>query len=80
MKLGPDCLTLLSGPNSPLEVSQWLYTSGGVKSNKCGLLLTGNSLYFAQTGARHATTHDLDLSKAKLVEFWIFCFTLLFPE
>ncbi len=48
-----------------LDETQWLLASGGTKSEKCGELLSGNSLHMSYPGQRIISTVDLDLSKAK---------------
>ena len=41
--------------------------SGGSKSDKCGELLTGNSLFMSYPGPRMAVTVDVDLSTARYI-------------
>ncbi|KAL5013759.1 hypothetical protein ScPMuIL_008029 [Solemya velum] len=52
-----------------LDKNRWLVWSGGEKSLDCGVLVTGPSLYFDQTGERSLVTKELDLTKASTVEF-----------
>ena len=50
-----------------LENTKWVYISGAVKSEACGLLLSGTSMYFNGKGTRMLTTVDLNLLVARLV-------------
>ena len=50
-----------------MDESIWSLVSGGTKSDKCGELLTGNSLFMSYPGPRMAVTVDVDLSTARYI-------------
>ncbi|KAB1276391.1 Reelin [Camelus dromedarius] len=47
-----------------LESDRFLLMSGGKPSRKCGILSSGNNLFFNEDGLRMLMTRDLDLSHA----------------
>ncbi|XP_078717259.1 LOW QUALITY PROTEIN: reelin [Lampetra fluviatilis] len=57
-------------PPSEAELAAW---SGGRVSRRCGVLADGSSLVFADAdgGLRMLLTHDLDLSRATFVQFYV---------
>ena len=48
-----------------LESDRLLLMSGGKPSRKCGILSSGNNLFFNEDGLRMLMTRDLDLSHAR---------------
>ena len=48
-----------------VDKSIWSLVSGGSRSDKCGELLTGNSLFMSYPGPRMAVTVDVDLTTAR---------------
>lgn len=48
-----------------LESDRFLLMSGGKPSRKCGILSSGNNLFFNEDGLRMLMTRDLDLSHAR---------------
>lgn len=48
-----------------LESDRFLLMSGGKPSRKCGILSSGNNLFFNEEGLRMLMTRDLDLSHAR---------------
>ncbi|KAJ8391092.1 hypothetical protein AAFF_G00097130 [Aldrovandia affinis] len=45
--------------------------SGGKPSRKCGIMSSGNHLFFSEDGLRMLVTADLDLSNARFVQFFL---------
>ncbi|KAI4543781.1 hypothetical protein MG293_006575, partial [Ovis ammon polii] len=54
-----------------LESDRFLLMSGGKPSRKCGILSSGNNLFFNEDGLRMLMTRDLDLSHARFVQFFM---------
>ncbi|XP_048861285.1 reelin-like [Brienomyrus brachyistius] len=77
---GADC----SKPNTPnpdflkedfeggaVDMEQFQLVSGGKPSRKCGIMSSGNHLFFSEDGLRMLVTVDLDLSNARFVQFFL---------
>ncbi|MBN3305955.1 RELN protein, partial [Amia calva] len=77
---GPTCRTRTQ-PNldflkedfegSSVETEHFVLVSGGKPSRKCGILSSGNNLFFSEEGIRMLVTADLDLSNARFVQFFL---------
>ncbi|ELW72090.1 Reelin [Tupaia chinensis] len=68
---GPTCKISTKNPDflkddfeGQLESDRFLLMSGGKPSRKCGILSSGNNLFFNEEGLRMLMTRDLDLSHA----------------
>uniref|UniRef100_A0A4W3JKV5 Reelin n=1 Tax=Callorhinchus milii TaxID=7868 RepID=A0A4W3JKV5_CALMI len=75
---GPTCKTssknidFLKGEfQGPVEPEKFLMLSGGKPSRKCGLMSSGNSLFFSEEGLRMLMTVEMDLSQARFVQFFL---------
>nr|XP_060484465.1 reelin [Panthera onca] len=75
---GPTCKISTKNPDflkddfeGQLESDRFLLMSGGKPSRKCGILSSGNNLFFNEDGLRMLTTRDLDLSHARFVQFFM---------
>lgn len=44
--------------------------SGGKPSRKCGIMSSGNHLFFSEDGLRMLVTNDMDLSNARYTYIW----------
>ncbi|MCI4379303.1 hypothetical protein PGIGA_G00226440 [Pangasianodon gigas] len=77
---GPDC----SIPDVPSpdflkedfeddtsEAENFKVVSGGKPSRKCGIMASGNHLFFNEDGLRMLETIDMDLSNARFVQFFL---------
>lgn len=54
-----------STSSGQLESDRFLLISGAKPSRKCGILSSGNNLFFNEDGLRMLVTRDLDLSHAR---------------
>lgn len=54
-----------STSSGQLESDRFLLMSGAKPSRKCGILSSGNNLFFNEDGLRMLVTRDLDLSHAR---------------
>ncbi|KAM4036706.1 reelin isoform 2-T2 [Anomaloglossus baeobatrachus] len=75
---GPTCKVSIKNPDflkddfeGQLESDRFLLVSGGKPSRKCGILSSGNNLFFSDEGLRMLMTRDLDLSLARFVQFFM---------
>nr|3A7Q_A Chain A, Reelin [Mus musculus] len=75
---GPTCKISTKNPDflkddfeGQLESDRFLLMSGGKPSRKCGILSSGNNLFFNEDGLRMLVTRDLDLSHARFVQFFM---------
>ncbi|KAK1334966.1 hypothetical protein QTO34_004540, partial [Cnephaeus nilssonii] len=75
---GPTCKISTKNPDflkddfeGQLESDRFLLMSGGKPSRKCGILSSGNNLFFNEDGLRMLMTRDLDLSHARFVQFFM---------
>ncbi|MEJ1272528.1 solute carrier family 26 member 5 [Cricetulus griseus] len=75
---GPTCKISTKNPDflkddfeGQLESDRFLLMSGGKPSRKCGVLSSGNNLFFNEDGLRMLVTRDLDLSHARFVQFFM---------
>ncbi|KAE8616335.1 hypothetical protein XENTR_v10008776 [Xenopus tropicalis] len=75
---GPTCKVSTKNPDflkddfeGQLESDRFLLVSGGKTSRKCGILSSGNNLFFNEEGLRMLVTRDLDLSLARFVQFFM---------
>ncbi|XP_077327999.1 reelin isoform X2 [Lithobates pipiens] len=75
---GPTCKVSTKNPDflkddfeGQLESDRFLLVSGGKPSRKCGILSSGNNLFFSDEGLRMLMTRDLDLSLARFVQFFM---------
>uniref|UniRef100_A0A3P9PRW9 Reelin n=1 Tax=Poecilia reticulata TaxID=8081 RepID=A0A3P9PRW9_POERE len=76
---GPDC----SVPETPnpdflkedfegaVDAEHFTLLSGGKPSRKCGIMSSGNHLFFSEDGLRMLVTNDMDLSNARFVQFFL---------
>ncbi|XP_023204313.1 reelin isoform X1 [Xiphophorus maculatus] len=77
---GPDC----SVPEIPnpdflkedfeggaVDAEHFTLLSGGKPSRKCGIMSSGNHLFFSEDGLRMLVTNDMDLSNARFVQFFL---------
>uniref|UniRef100_A0A3B3X817 Reelin n=1 Tax=Poecilia mexicana TaxID=48701 RepID=A0A3B3X817_9TELE len=72
---GPDC----SAPETPnpdflkedFEGTKESSYFGGKPSRKCGIMSSGNHLFFSEDGLRMLVTNDMDLSNARFVQFFL---------
>ncbi|XP_033103402.1 reelin-like [Anneissia japonica] len=55
----------------PLERRKFIQWSGGEPTKKCGVLITGRSMHFTDSGRRILVTTDMDLTTATVVQFYI---------
>uniref|UniRef100_A0A3Q3J4K3 Reelin n=1 Tax=Monopterus albus TaxID=43700 RepID=A0A3Q3J4K3_MONAL len=76
---GPDC-SVPDAPNPDFLKEDFEGTpawkhfkllSGGKPSRKCGIMSSGNHLFFSEDGLRMLVTNDLDLSNARFVQFFL---------
>ncbi|XP_039625794.1 reelin isoform X1 [Polypterus senegalus] len=76
---GPSCkISSSSNPDflkedfeGSLDKERFLLVTGGKPSRKCGVLPSGNNLFFSEEGLRMLVTMDLDLSNARFVQFFL---------
>ncbi|XP_051890268.1 reelin isoform X1 [Pristis pectinata] len=75
---GPTCKISSKNPDflkgdfkGPIDPEKFLVVSGGKPSRKCGLMSSGNSLFFSEEGLRMLMTVDMDLSQARFVQFFL---------
>ncbi|XP_043944459.1 reelin isoform X3 [Protopterus annectens] len=76
---GPTCkISTKKNPNflkkdfeGQVEEDMFLLISGGKPSRKCGIMSSGNNLFFSEEGIRMLMTEDLDLSNARFVQFFL---------
>ncbi|XP_023681705.2 reelin isoform X1 [Paramormyrops kingsleyae] len=54
-----------------VDRGRFLLLSGGKPSRKCGIMTSGNHLFFSEDGLRMLVTVDLDLSNARFVQFFL---------
>lgn len=68
------CLLLLSmcvfvhafvSPGGAVDAERFRLLSGGKPSRKCGIMSSGNHLFFSEDGLRMLVTNDMDLSNAR---------------
>ncbi|XP_061108680.1 reelin [Conger conger] len=77
---GVDC-SLPDTPNSDflkedfeggsVHAERFSLVSGGKPSRKCGIMSSGNHLFFSEDGLRMLVTTDMDLSNARFVQFFL---------
>ncbi|KAG5845891.1 hypothetical protein ANANG_G00143990 [Anguilla anguilla] len=77
---GADC-SLPDTPNSDflkedfeggsVHTERFSLVSGGKPSRKCGIMSSGNHLFFSEDGLRMLVTTDMDLSNARFVQFFL---------
>ncbi|XP_072551813.1 reelin-like isoform X2 [Salminus brasiliensis] len=77
---GPDC-SVQDAPNpdflkedfegGALDSEHFRVLSGGKPSRKCGIMTSGNHLFFSEDGLRMLETTDMDLSNARFVQFFL---------
>uniref|UniRef100_A0A3Q2DRU9 Reelin n=1 Tax=Cyprinodon variegatus TaxID=28743 RepID=A0A3Q2DRU9_CYPVA len=72
---GPDC-SLPDTPNPDFLKEDFEGTKesscfGGKPSRKCGIMSSGNHLFFSEDGLRMLVTNDMDLSNARFVQFFL---------
>ncbi|KAI1888402.1 hypothetical protein AGOR_G00184780 [Albula goreensis] len=77
---GADC-SLPDTPNSDflkedfeggsVHTERFSLLSGGKPSRKCGIMSSGNHLFFSEDGLRMLVTTDMDLSNARFVQFFL---------
>ncbi|XP_026788519.2 reelin isoform X1 [Pangasianodon hypophthalmus] len=77
---GPDC-SIPDVPNPDFlkeefeddtsEAENFKVVSGGKPSRKCGIMASGNHLFFNEDGLRMLETIDMDLSNARFVQFFL---------
>uniref|UniRef100_A0A3Q2U7U2 Reelin n=1 Tax=Fundulus heteroclitus TaxID=8078 RepID=A0A3Q2U7U2_FUNHE len=74
---GPDC-SLPDTPNPDflkedfeVDAEHFTLLSGGKPSRKCGIMSSGNHLFFSEDGLRMLVTSDMDLSNARFVQFFL---------
>lgn len=48
-----------------MDAERFRLLSGGKPSRKCGIMSSGNHLFFSEDGLRMLVTNDLDLSNAR---------------
>lgn len=48
-----------------VDAEHFRLLSGGKPSRKCGIMSSGNHLFFSEDGLRMLVTNDLDLSNAR---------------
>lgn len=48
-----------------VDVEHFRLLSGGKPSRKCGIMSSGNHLFFSEDGLRMLVTNDMDLSNAR---------------
>ncbi|XP_005995356.1 reelin isoform X2 [Latimeria chalumnae] len=75
---GPTCKINTKTPDflkenfdDQLGTEKFLLVSGGKPSRKCGILPSGNNLFFSEEGLRMLMTVDLNLSNARFVQFFL---------
>lgn len=51
--------------DDPSEAKNFKVVSGGKPSRKCGIMASGNHLFFNEDGLRMLQTIDMDLSNAR---------------
>lgn len=56
-----DCLPV----GGTVDADLFRLLSGGKPSRKCGIMSSGNHLFFSEDGLRMLVTKDLDLSNAR---------------
>lgn len=54
-----------------VDAERFRQLSGGKPSRKCGIMSSGNHLFFSEDGLRMLVTNDMDLSNAR----YSCCFT-----
>uniref|UniRef100_A0AAR2LAD7 Reelin n=1 Tax=Pygocentrus nattereri TaxID=42514 RepID=A0AAR2LAD7_PYGNA len=54
-----------------LEFEHFKVLSGGKPSRKCGIMTSGNHLFFSEDGLRMLETTDMDLSNARFIQFFL---------
>lgn len=57
-----DCFLCVGGA---VDAEHFRLLSGGKPSRKCGIMSSGNHLFFSEDGLRMLVTNDLDLSNAR---------------
>uniref|UniRef100_A0A3P9KU35 Reelin n=1 Tax=Oryzias latipes TaxID=8090 RepID=A0A3P9KU35_ORYLA len=82
---GPDC----SAPETPnpdflkddfeVDTEHFRLLSGGKPSRKCGIMSSGNHLFFSEDGLRMLVTNDLDLSNTSIFDVLFHVFVDLYP-
>lgn len=48
-----------------IDAQRFRLLSGGKPSRKCGIMSSGNHLFFSEDGLRMLVTNDMDLSNAR---------------
>lgn len=48
-----------------MDAERFILISGGKPSRKCGIMSSGNHLFFSEDGLRMLVTNDMDLSNAR---------------
>uniref|UniRef100_H3DF31 Reelin n=1 Tax=Tetraodon nigroviridis TaxID=99883 RepID=H3DF31_TETNG len=54
-----------------VDAEHFRLLSGGKPSRKCGIMSSGNHLFFSEDGLRMLVTNDMDLSNARFVQFFL---------
>ncbi|KAI4895212.1 hypothetical protein NFI96_018500 [Prochilodus magdalenae] len=54
-----------------LEFKHFKVLSGGKPSRKCGIMTSGNHMFFSEDGLRVLETIDMDLSNARFIQFFL---------
>ncbi|XP_071271970.1 reelin-like [Salvelinus alpinus] len=54
-----------------MDAERFSLLSGGKPSRKCGIMSSGNHLFFSEDGLRMLVTNDMDLSNARFVQFFL---------
>ncbi|XP_064807239.1 reelin-like isoform X2 [Oncorhynchus masou masou] len=77
---GPDCSQPdTSNPDflkedfegGAVDADRFRLLSGGKPSRKCGIMSSGNHLFFSEDGLRMLVTNDMDLSNARFIQFFL---------
>lgn len=53
------------GVGGAVDAEHFRLLSGGKPSRKCGIMSSGNHLFFSEDGLRMLVTNDMDLSNAR---------------
>ena len=56
---------VLVSPGGAVDAERFRLLSGGKPSRKCGIMSSGNHLFFSEDGLRMLVTNDMDLSNAR---------------
>ncbi|XP_068578627.1 reelin-like isoform X1 [Cebidichthys violaceus] len=54
-----------------VDAERFRLLSGGKPSRKCGIMSSGNHLFFSEDGLRMLVTNDMDLANARFVQFFL---------